>query len=426
MANGIPADQADEIYAAIEFFANYGFNKAHAADYAVITCQTAYLKAKYPVEYMTALLTVERNNTDKVSVFLAECRRLGIPVLPPDVNASDLDFTIQDDVPEAEAGAVQPRVESVCALSGGAIRFGMGAVKNVSAGAVQEIVRARQEGGPFAHLDDFCERVDLRQINRRMLECLIKVGALDQFGRREQLLAVTDMMVSIERQHPPGRGRGPDDHVRHVWRRRPSARRSGIRLPEVEPLSRKETLGWEKELVGFYVSEHPLTQVAVNLQDTVTCFCGEISEEMNNQNVVVAGLVEWIRPHVTKRGDPMAFVHLEDIQGSIEVVVFPRVYAATRDLWQEDKILIVRGKVDAERGDPKISGRLGAGLPAHRPSGRRGDDLGTRRQPPRPAWPSGAPAYRVAGAAPGRGRQRQWPCAQGMARHDRRRPHAAT
>ena len=117
---------------------------------------------------------------------------------------------------------------------------------------------------------------------------------------------------------------------------------------------RKELLGWEKELVGFYVSEHPLTQVALNLQDTVTCFCGEINEEMNQQNVVVAGLVEWIRPHVTKRGDPMAFVHLEDIQGGIEVVVFPRVYEATRDLWQQDKILVVRGKVDAARGAPKI------------------------------------------------------------------------
>ena len=143
VANGIPADKADEIYAAIEFFANYGFNKAHAADYAVITCQTAYLKAKYPVEYMTALLTVEQNNTDKVSVFLAECRRLGIPVLPPDVNASDLDFVIQDDYVPEERGVGQPLGDSVCALSAGAIRFGMGAVKNVSAGAVREIVRAR-------------------------------------------------------------------------------------------------------------------------------------------------------------------------------------------------------------------------------------------------------------------------------------------
>jgi DNA polymerase-3 subunit alpha len=356
-ANGIPGDKADEIYAAIEYFANYGFNKAHAADYAVITCQTAYLKAKYPVEYMTALLTVEQDNTDKVSVFLAECRRLGIPVLPPDVNASDLHFTIQDDHAKASAAdgpsAAGPRAETVCALSGGAIRFGLGAVKNVSVGAVQEIIRARREGGAFASLDDFCERVDLRQINRRMLECLIKVGVLDRFGPREQLLAATDQMMSISAQVHQAEDVGQMTMFDFFG----SAGQStvnGIRLPEVEPVSRKEMLGWEKELVGFYVSEHPLSQVALNLQDTVTCFCGDISEEMNNQNVVVAGLVEWIRPHVTKRGDPMAFVHLEDIQGSIEVVVFPRVYAATRDLWQQDKVLVVRGRVDAERGDPKI------------------------------------------------------------------------
>jgi DNA polymerase-3 subunit alpha len=354
-ANGIPGDKADDIYAMIDYFSNYGFNKAHTTDYAVITCQTAYLKAKYPVEYMAALLTVEQGNTDKVSVFLAECRRLGIPVLPPDVNASDLDFVIQDVPDDAlpDASAAGPRGESVCALTDGAIRFGMGAVKNVSAGAVGEIIRARQEGGAFTGLDDFCERVDLRQVNRRMLECLIKVGALDSFGQREQLLAVADKMISssagIHQAEDVGQMTMFD-----MFGSAGSSTANGIRLPEVEPLPRKELLGWEKELVGFYVSEHPLSQVALNLKDTITCFCGEITEEMNQQNVVVAGLVEWIRPHVTRRGDPMAFVHLEDLQGSIEVVVFPRVYAATRDLWQEDKILIVRGKVDAERGDPKI------------------------------------------------------------------------
>jgi len=352
--NGIPTEQADAIYDMIEFFSNYGFNKAHTTDYAVITCQTAYLKAKYPVEYMTALLTVERDNTDKLSVFLAECRRLGIEVLPPDVNFSGVDFSIMDGA-EAEAAL---NVDTVCAVSGGAIRFGMGAIKNVSVGAVQEIIRAREEGGPFVSLDDFCERVDLRQINRRMLECLIKVGALDRFGAREQLLAVTDQMVSMSQKIHQAEDVGQMtmfDMFGPVTTAAPgAAAAAGIRLPEAEPLSRKELLAWEKELVGFYVSEHPLAQVALNLRDTVTCFCGEITEEQNGQNVVVSGLVQWVRPHITKRGDPMAFVHLEDLQGSIEVVVFPRVYAATRDLWQEDKILIVRGRVDADRGDPKI------------------------------------------------------------------------
>jgi DNA polymerase-3 subunit alpha len=349
-ANGIPGDKADEIYAMIEFFSNYGFNKAHTTDYAVITCQTAYLKARYPVEYMAALLTVEQDNTDKVSVFLAECRRLGIPVLPPDVNASDVDFTIQDSAPEQYQVPSCP--DTKCALSGGAIRFGLGAVKNVSAMAMQEIIRARKEGGPFSSLDDFCERVDLRRINRRMLECLIKVGALDQFGTRSQLLGIIDSMMSLSAQIHQARDVGQltmfdmfgtDDQTT-----------GGLVLPQVEPLSNKVRLGWEKELVGFYVSEHPLNQVAASLQGRVTCYCGEVTEEMHGQPATLAGIVSWIRPHVTKRGDLMAFVHLEDVQGSIEVVVFPRIYANTRDLWQEDKILVVRGKVDADGRDPTL------------------------------------------------------------------------
>ena len=349
-ANGIPAAKADEIYASIEFFANYGFNKAHAADYAVITCQTAYLKAKYPVEYMTALLTVEQGNTDKVSVFLAECRRLGIPVLPPDVNESDVDFAVVDEVPEEYR--VQPTSDSACALNGGAIRFGLGAIKNVSAAAMGEIIHVREQGGPFSDINGFCERVDLRHINRRMLECMIKVGALDRFGSRSQLLASIDQMMGVSAQVHEAQDVGQLTmfDMFSVEQRRGS----GIVLPQVEPLPSKVRLGWEKELVGFYLSEHPLKQVAAALRGQITCYCGEVTEEMNGQTITVAGLVSWVRPHITKRGDLMAFVHLEDIQGSIEVVVFPRTYAETRDLWQEDKIVVVRGKIDAERREPSL------------------------------------------------------------------------
>jgi DNA polymerase-3 subunit alpha len=350
-ANGIPGDKADEIYAMIEFFSNYGFNKAHTTDYAVITCQTAYLKAKYPVEYMAALLTVEQDNVEKLAVFLAECRRLGIPVLPPDVNHSDVDFVIEEATPEMLADLPHP--DTACAVSGGAIRFGLGGIKNVSATAVQEIIRARKEGGPFDSLDDFCERVDLRQINRRMLECLIKVGALDRFGTRAQLLVAAEQMMAVSAQVHHAQEVGQMTMF-DMFGNGNQGVQSGIMLSDVEPLSSKEMLSWEKELVGFYVSEHPLNRVAVNLQDTVSCFSGEISEEMNGQTVVIAGIVSWIRPHITKKGDPMAFVFLEDIQGGIEVVVFPPTYAATRDLWQEDKILIVRGRVDAERREPKL------------------------------------------------------------------------
>ncbi len=363
--NGIPAEKADEIYDAIEYFANYGFNKAHAADYAVITCQTAYLKARYPVEFMTALLTVEKNNTDKVALFMGECRRLGIPVLPPDVNYGEVDFSIVE-ATERQVEA-QRHISTSCQLSNGAIRFGLGGIKNVGDAAVEEIIRARQEGGLFASLDDFCARVDLRKLNRRVLECLIKVGALDRFGTRAQLLAVVDQMLagSARVHHAQDIGQMTMFDLMGGGPAAPSSivlpeqveRLTGSEIKDrgkVEQISSKEMLNWEKELVGFYVSEHPLMRVNGDWQATVTCLCGEVTEEKNGQNVVVAGVIDWIRPHTTKKGDPMAFVHIEDIQGGIELVLFPRTYATYRDLLQPDKIIIARGKVDAERGNPKI------------------------------------------------------------------------
>jgi DNA polymerase-3 subunit alpha len=288
---------------------------------------------------MAALLSVERNNTDKVGAFVAECRRMEIEILPPDVNHSASDFTIEDRS-GGDGGAAA------------AIRFGLGAVKNVGEGPVETIISARQAAGPFTSLDDFCQRVDLRQVNRRVLECLIKVGALDAFGSRVALEAVDQMLALSQHVH----------QARDVGQLSMFGLDSGlapastvaIRLPDVPEASRREQLTWEKELVGAYVSEHPLQQMAAGLRETVTAFCGQIDEEMDGQLVTMAGVVSWVRPHTTRRGDPMAFVHLEDLQGSIEVIVFPRVFKETRDFWQPDKILVVRGRVDAKGREPKI------------------------------------------------------------------------
>jgi DNA polymerase-3 subunit alpha len=333
----LSAEVAEQIFSDIEYFARYGFNKAHGASYAVLTCQTAYLKAKYPVEYMAALLSVERHNTDKVAVLIAECRRLGIEVLPPDVCRSGLDFVI-----EAEN-----------------IRFGLGAIKNVGEGPVVAILEARttvaatREGRTFEDVDDFCTQVDLSQVNRRALESLIKAGAMDSLGRREQLLEIIDRM--IQKSNMAHRVSSQLDMFGL-----PAFTNSAANvvlstsLPDVPPIPRKELLKWERELVGLYVSAHPLQHVAANLEDTVTAFCGQIDESMANQKVVVAGMVAWVRPHITKNDKPMAFVHLEDLQGSIEVVVFPSVYKGTRDLWETDKILIVKGRVDVRGREPKI------------------------------------------------------------------------
>jgi len=332
---GLPEEAAQGIFEDIEYFARYGFNKSHAADYAVLTCQTAYLRAKYPVEYMTALLTVERHNTEKVGLLIAECRHMGIEVLPPDVNQSGLDFTIEEQSDGSPA-----------------IRFGMGAVKNVGEGPVEIILAAREAGGPFHNLDDFCRRVDLRQVNRRALESLVKVGALRPFGTRSQLLPIVERIIGLS---------ASVHQAREVGQMSLFGKATGVHLAAEDallpPLSQavevpqKEILAWEKDLVGLYVSEHPLTQAMIRLQDVVNAHAGSLSEEMDGQQVVVAGMVQRARRHVTKKGDEMAFVTLEDLHGTCDVIVFPRVWSKTKELWQPERILVVTGKVDAGRRD---------------------------------------------------------------------------
>jgi DNA polymerase-3 subunit alpha len=346
--SGLDRKAAETIFDAIEYFANYGFNKAHSADYAVITCQTAYLKARYPVEYMTALLTVEQHNTEKVGLLVAECRRMGIQVLPPDVNHSDQGFLIED------------------TAEGPAIRFGLGAIKNVGSGPVEAIIEAREAGESFESLDDFCQRVDLRRVNRRALECLIKVGSLDRFGGRAALLACMDQMIGDSQKMHRARETGQSSFFDLSGLA--FAEEIAIELPSIPDPPRREMLGWEKELMGLYLSEHPLQQIVNALQDTVT-FSGEIDETMNGQRVAMAGVVTWVRQITTKKGDPMAFVGLEDFQGAIELVVFPRLYAKVRALLQGDKLLLVHGRVDAGGREPKIlCDKVQDHLPVARPA----------------------------------------------------------
>jgi len=332
---GLPREAAEAIFSDIEYFARYGFNKAHAADYAVLTCQTAYLKATYPVEYMTALLSVERHNTEKVGILIAECRRMGIEVFPPDINASGLDFTIEKQADGAPA-----------------IRFGMGAIKNVGEGPVETILAARQTKGVFRDLGDFCRRVDLRQVNRRALESLIKVGTLELFGTRAQLLPIVERIVGLSANL---------HHAQDVGQMSLFGETTGVQLAVEEnllpPLSKapqvpqKEALAWEKDLVGVYISEHPLTQPLLRLQDVVTANTGTLGEVTSRQPVVVAGMVQRARRHITKKGDEMAFVTLEDLHGACDVIVFPRVWEKTKHLWQPERILVVGAKVDAGRRD---------------------------------------------------------------------------
>jgi DNA polymerase-3 subunit alpha len=335
---GVLPETAEQIFSDWEEFARYGFNKSHAADYGIIAVQTGYLKTHYPVEYMTALMSVTKNETDKVAWYAADCRRMGIDVKPPDVNASDWDFTIEDRLDEKGAGC-----RSV-------IRFGMGAIKNVGQGAVETILRARQKGH-FADLDDFIRRVDLRQVGKRALESLIKVGALDQFGPRPALLAALDNLMSVSASH----FRAADSGQMSLFGAHTGVAEQ-IHLPRVAAeVNRREILNWERELIGLYVSDHPLSPVMETLSQVVSHFAGQLADAAHGEKVRVAGMVTRIRNHQTKAGQPMAFATIEDIQGNIEMVVFPRTWEKVREILTFDRIVVVDGKVDnPEGGDPKV------------------------------------------------------------------------
>ncbi len=352
--NNISKHDAEAIYGDIEFFARYGFNKSHAADYAVITVQTAYLKAHYPVEYMAALLLIERDKTEKVVNFINECRRMGISVLPPDVNYSGLDFDIQDLPPDLEA----PRRDPMLAYQfpvpeGSAIRFGMAAVKMVGEAPVNLILEARREGGPFQNLEDFADRVDLRKVGKRALECLIKVGALDRFGKRSQLLAVIDQMVASSSSVQDARASGQLSMFDLIGGSS-SASVSPIRLPDIEEVKGREKLLWEKELLGVYAASHPMQGLGIDMSKIVTCFCNELSEEHNGKNVTLAGMITSIRVINTKKGDQMAFVQLEDLQGQCEVVVFPRTYLEVKEKLVPDTVVVMKGKAQTREGQTSL------------------------------------------------------------------------
>jgi DNA polymerase-3 subunit alpha len=382
---------AEAVYGDIEFFANYGFNKAHAADYAMITCQTAYLKAHYPVEYMTALLSVWRHDTGKIAIYCADTRRQGIPVLPPDVNYSGLDFAI-----EARPGSPdQPY----------AIRFGLAAVKNVGEGAVQTLLDARQRGGPFRSLDDFCQRVDLRQVGKRPLECLIKVGALDALGvTRAQALDGLDQIVNASASHFRAAEAGQLSLFGGA------AGFAGVQLGRAKSeIKRREMLSWEKELIGLYVSDHPLQPVMDEIQAVVTDYSQQLGEEDHGRAVVMAGVVTNLRPHHTKKGDLMGFVSIDDLQGHLELVVFPRTWKEVSPWLALEQIVVIYGKVDSKgQGQPKIivdqltrefrvtrsaESPAGNGRPAER--AQPGAELAAAWRPSAPA-PAAAPASRRA------------------------------
>ncbi len=328
---GISRENAELIFTDWEEFARYGFNKSHAADYGVIAVQTGYLKYHYPVEYMTALLSAWKNDSDKVATYVADCRAMGFEVLPPDVSVSGYDFTIED----------RPGEKS-------AIRFGLGAIKNVGQNPVDLIMEARKDG-PFADLTDFAKRVDLRQVGRRPMECLIKVGGLDRFGSRLALLQSLDQIMAVSTSAFRAKESGQLSFFDAS-----DALNDEIVLQEAPYFDQREELNWERELLGLYVSAHPLSPYQDTLAKRVTHFSYQLAEAKDNANVVVAGMVDRFRQHTTKNGKSMGFATLEDMYGKMDLVIFPQAWDKYYHLIQMDSVLQAEGRVDLGQGDPKI------------------------------------------------------------------------
>ena len=323
---GVPAHVIDQVFAAFQPFERYGFNKAHATCYGLIAYQTAYLKANYTVEYMTSVLTAFRSNEEKVAAAIAECRRMGIEVRPPDVLRSDVEFTVEGD----------------------AIRFGLLAVKNVGQGAIESIIAAGQEGGSFRSLTDFCSRIDLRLANRKVLESLVRVGALNTFGHPAQILAGLDDAVAAGQATQRDRATGQTS-LFDIGADESIALEKPLPLATEVPV--RERLRWEKELLGLYLSEHPMGEVAEQVGQFVTAYSGDLRDEsLDGQRIVVAGIVAGSRIVITKARATMAVVTLEDVQGSVEVIVFPKLYEQSAPTWAEGAILLVAGRVD-HRGE---------------------------------------------------------------------------
>ena len=334
--NGIEKKTAEDIFAHWEAFAHYGFNKSHATNYGMIAVKTGYLKYRYPVEYMTALLSAWKNDNEKCSIYASECHNMGIEVLPPDVNHSGYDFTIEEHT-EGKAR----------------IRFGLGAVKNVGQGPVETIIQARGHQA-FSDLNDFIRRVDLRQVGKRPLECLIKVGALDAFGPRKALLRSIDQMVNVSASNIKAIEMGQLDLFGGGTVALPH-----VVLPSNMHVDTNEQLGWEKELLGLYVSDHPLSSYMSQIADKISHSSNQLAEVETNSKVTIGGLVKRVQPILTKKNQNMAFVTIEDQFGEVDLVMFPAVWERDNHMVEQGSLLVVEGKLQhQERGTSVLADRV--------------------------------------------------------------------
>ncbi len=324
--HGLTEAKADQLWRLIEPFAAYGFNKAHAASYGRVAYQTAYMKANFPVEYMSAVLTADSGDTEKISEIIHECERMKIEVLPPDINESFSDFSV---VPGKNT-----------------IRFGLTTIKNFGEGIADFIIAERKQGGAFNSLQDFLTRIHDRGLNKKSLEALITTGAFDSFGERGQLMANLDNLLAYNREHVAGKETGQDSLFGGM------AEVAGLTLTPADPAPTGQKLLWEKELLGVYVSGHPLDAVADEVAKRPRI--AQVKKGYQGTTVVTTGLVESVKELLTKKGDRMAFIKIADQDDSIETVAFPETYHDNRELLVPGNCVAIKGKFNLRNDEPSI------------------------------------------------------------------------
>jgi DNA polymerase III subunit alpha len=322
----INRQKIEEFWRSLEAFAAYCFPKAHSSCYATIAYWTAYLKAHYPSAFMAALMTSDYDNTDRLAIEITECKHMGLDVLPPDINESFVEFAV---VPNSDQ-----------------VRFGLAAIKNVGTGAVEEILRARAENGPFESLEAFFMAVNTRVVNRKALESLIKAGAFDRFGHRSYLLHNLDVLLAYAARVQKDLSSGQTDLFGNLVEGQADLRPQLILEDTIEAYSTREQLAWERELLGLYLSQHPLKQFEIILSEQ-SIPLNSLTAEHDNASVTVGGAIQDIREITTKNGQKMGFVKIADQFSELELILFPNIYQQTTEIWQRDRIILAKGKVTA-------------------------------------------------------------------------------
>ncbi len=331
--NNHPREKAEYIFDLMAKFAGYGFNKSHSAAYALICYQTAYLKAHYMPQFIAGLLSCDMTNTDKVVLYINECREHGIEVLPPDINESVKDFNVVNNC----------------------IRFGLAAIKNVGESALDSIIEEREKNGNYTSLPDFCNRVDSRRVNSRVIESLIKSGSFDSLGhKRSQHFAILDIAMEQAKAVQRDLQSGQMSLFSIAPQLQEQKEISAIPLPDIPEWNERKKLTFEKETVGFYITGHPLDDALQEINTITDCAINNLNEKGDEQPVRVGGLIRTCKKHKSKRGDPMAFLTVEDILESVEVVVFPDTYSRCEEILASTSPVIIQGTVQKDERGPKI------------------------------------------------------------------------